>query len=213
MSDKEIFDDLDDDFDDPYYVAPTEEEEAFAEDIFNFLQAEIDKSDILEEEFTGYESLKKHFKQHCIGKSSSGKSKYNSVKYDFKDISQYKEYEKVLIANIKRFGDDVISFASLLETQEVINGFWKLFEGGKYLLFSKLCGFKNNQGPVILVLHSFANNATENFTEENTIDLMILTPGYKTITLYPVAASYLENKFNNIIKQHTDLDISFNINR
>ena len=213
MTDIDNFNDLDDDFDDPYYMGVSEQEEAFAEDLFKFLQGEIDKSDILEEEFTGYESLKKHFYLHCIGKNASNKSQHSSVKYDFTDMSQYREYEKRLIANIRQDGDNVISFASLLETQEVIDGFWKLFEGGKYLVFSKLCGFRNSQGPVLLVLHSFANIATENYNKENTIDLMILTPGYKTITLYPVAASYLETKFNNIIQKYTDLDVSFKINR
>lgn len=202
-----------DDFDDPDYQGISSEEKVFAQEIFNLLQTEIDESEkLLLEKFTSEKSLNNHFHIHCLGKVKEKTSTKTRIYYDFKDVSQYREYEKELNSSLQSAGPNVEIVGSLLDVETVIKTFRKLFEGNQYILFSRLCGLHNSSGEVALGLHSFASSKTNNYKLGNTIDLMILAPGNRTITLYPVDAYYLETKFNNIIKDHSDLDIQFKIN-
>ena len=211
----EAFDELEnleedwEDFNDPDWVPPTEEEEAFAKELFDMLQAEIDKNELINEEFTSYSNLERHFLRHCIGKSDK-KSSRSNIYYDFTDVSQYKNHEKEITSHLSQ--DNTIEIvASLLDTEVVLNAFRRLFEGNTYVLFSRLCEFRNNDGEVAIGMHSFANNTTQNYASDNTIDLLILSKNMRTITMYPIALSYLETKFNNIIKKYSNLDIRFKL--
>ena len=197
----------DDDWTDYDYTPITEEEQQFAEEVFNMLQGEIDKASELTEEFTGKRSGNNHFNTHCIGKHKDRRSRHSHVYYDFKDISQYIEYEKTLNALMH---DPDVKIASLLDTELVLKSFANLFKGNYSMLFCTPCGLHNGQGDVMLAIRSFANSMTSNYTE-NTVDFMILTRKYKTITLYPVSADYVETKFNNIIKKYTTLNVNFKL--
>lgn len=197
-----------DDWTDYDYKPITEEEMQFADDIFNMLQTEVDKASELTEEFTGKQSENNHFNSHCIGKNKDKKSRRSHVYYDFRDVSQYVEHEKHLNALMH---DPDVKIAALLDTELVLESFANLFKGNYSILFCTPCGLHNERGPVMLAIRSFATSSTTNYTE-NTVDFMILTPKYKTITLYPVSADYVETKFNNIIKKYTTLNIEFKIN-
>lgn len=186
----------------------TEEELQFADDIFNMLQTEVDKASELNEEFTGKQNGNKHFMHHCLGNKTDKKSKKSNVYYDFKDISQYIQHERFVHANIR---EPDVAVASLLDTELVIHAFKELFKGNKSIVFTSLCGFKNEEGPVVIAIKSFANNVTTNYTQSNTVDFMILTNRLKTITLYPLSIDYLETKFNNIVKKYTTLNVNFKL--
>lgn len=200
---------IDDDWTDYDEDIITEQEQEFANELFDMIQAEVDKSNELTEEFTGKRSANKHFEWHCLGTDKSRKSKRSNVFYDFKDVSQYIEYEQE-VNNKMRTPD--ITIASLLDTKLVLTAFDKLFEGNMSVLFSTPCGFKNDSGPIMFGMHSYSSDVTTNY-EENTIDFIILTPRYKTVTLYAVSSSYVETKFNNIIKKYNDLEVEFKVNK
>lgn len=210
-----IFEELnnldDDDFEDEDYRDITESEKSFAQDIFNLIQTEINKSDDLDEEFTSNKNLIKHFKKHCYAKDKSKQSTKTKIFYDFKDISQYIEYERKLHSEFFNAEGNTIIIGSLLETDEILKGFRKLFEGNYCLTFNIFCGFKNATGGISIAFHAFASNVTKNYKLGNTIDIAIISHN-KTITLYPIDAYYLETKFNSIIKKYNDLDIEFKFN-
>ena len=105
-----------------------------------------------------------------------------------------------------------MSVTSLLNSDEVNKFFRKLFEGGQYMYFGTFCNLYNDHGSVGLLLHSFASDYTRNYKLGNTIDVLVMGSGSKTITLYPVDAHYLETKLNNIIKKYSDADVKFKFN-
>ena len=89
-----------------------------------------------------------------------------------------------------------------------------MFEGGKTIRFTSSCDFVNKKGPIVICLTSFANDVTTNYQKANTITISILTNRMDTITIYPVDGSYLETKFNNIIKNYNlDISLHFDLNR
>lgn len=199
------------DFYDPEDVPPTEEERAFATDVYNLLMTLVNKdNNTITEEFTSPGGLKVHFEKHCLAKSMEKVSTRTNVYYDFKDRSQYKELEKELI--LEAYGPQTMNVSSLLDTEEVNKFFRKLFEGNKYVYFGTFCELHNAHGHVGLLLHSFASDYTKNYKAGNTIDVLVIGNRGKTITLYPVDAYYLETKFNNIVKNHSDLNIEFQFN-
>jgi len=73
------------------------------------------------------------------------------------------------------------------------------------MLFSADCRLINNQGDILLCLHSFANNATTNYNG-NTIDFNIMTgdENLYSISLFPLDISQLEHTFNNFVEQHCE---------
>ena len=195
----------DDDWSDENYIA-TEEDLLFADDLFTILQDLVTADDNLTEEFMSGKGASEHYRKHCIGKDCSKKSIRTRVYYDFRDVSQYKEYERKLAdASRSASGRNLQAFSSLLDRALIEKWLRRLFEGGKYIIFTTECGFHNSLGQVSLVIHSFASNVTHNYQAGNTIDIMVKGRNGMTITLYPVDASYFETKLNNIIRKYTDL--------
>lgn len=201
-----------DDFDvkeyDPNYKEG--ETDKFADAVLDLLVSLVDKDDLtLTEKFTSNKSLFTHFDYHCVG-AINKKSTRTNVRYDFTKVQQYHKYERELNKEFRQ--PNVAIIDTLYDEKAVIKAFRRLFEGGKYLLFSSLCGFRNQLGKVYIGLNSFANNVTTNYGKANTINVIVLTQTLETITMYPVDASYLETKFNHIIKlyrQDKELDIKF----
>lgn len=186
------------------------ETDKFADAVLDLLVSLVDKDDLtLTEKFTSKKSLFTHFDYHCVG-AINKKSTRTNVRYDFTKVQQYHKYERELNKEFRQ--PNVAIIDTLYDEKTVIKAFRKLFEGGKYLLFSSLCGFRNQLGKVYIGLNSFANNVTTNYGRANTINVIVLTQTLETITLYPVDASYLETKFNHIIKlyhQDKELNIKF----
>lgn len=212
----EIDDDLDD-LDDPDFVDVTEADEKFAKELFDFLQEVIEEEDTgtLTEQFMSDRGATEHFHRHCLGHDRTTRtSNRQTVYYDFRDVSQYKEYERTLnVGSREASGSNIQGFVSLLDRESIEKWFRKLFEGNKYIAFTSECGFHNSHGRISILIHAFASNVTRNYQSGNTLDIMIRATNGRTITLYAVDANYFENKINSIIRRYHDDDIeSFHIN-
>ena len=195
------------------YIAITQEEEAFSKEIFEFVQSLIECIPPLSEEFTSYKQLNTHFNKHCLGLNPGDKkSRKDKVYYDFEYVNQYRNYEQEVNDLVINKSPRQQSFISLYDKEELSRSFRKLFEGNYSILFKSSCEFHNDRGPVAIGLNSFATKHTENYEDGNTINLIVLTPSYSTITMYPVAAHYLETKLDNIIKKYNNINTEIVIN-
>lgn len=191
------------------YIPPTENEEKFAEEIFNIIQSIIDSEEPLNEEFASERTLVQHFYSHCIAKWPDRKSKKSNVYYDFTNIDKYRNYENEVNRHITERGMPV---QSLFDTAYINDCFRKLFREKSSIYFLMCCEFRNAQGPIAVGIHSYSSWCTKNYTGGNTIDFMILSRTRKTIMLYPVDAHYLETKINNVIRKYTDFDVKLKFN-
>ena len=217
-----IYNDRDDDIDDvdeDDFVS--EEELAFAKELGDFLIELASIDDDITEEFLTDKKANKHFYKHCIDHSNDKISKRSNVYYDFKDVSQYKQYEKSISNKLKSYygGDisrhdkkSIILIDNLLDTDNINKAFRRLFKGDKYIIFSVMCNLRNSAGPISIIVHSFANDVTKNYTLGNTIDIMAAALK-GTNTLYPVDVNYFENKINNILSKYSSKPLKrFKIN-
>ena len=198
----------DDDFVDPDVVPISEEEEAFATDVYNMLSEFIPTE--LDEKFTSEGSAEKHFYKHCLAESTDKKSTKTTIYYDFSTLRQYKSREQLLHRKCK--AENVLYIDSLYEIEYVLRCFRKLFEGNKTLVISQMCGLKSSEGLIALAFNAFSTDVTENYKAGNTLDLIIKSKDNKTITFYPIDAYHVESKFNNIIAKYSDLELEFHIN-
>lgn len=201
-----------DDFDDIDNVPLTQNEINFGNEVRELLQSLIiDKA--LEEDFINDRGASEHFSKHCIGHNRSLRSTRSNVYYDFKDVSLYKGRERTLNdAGTTYNPKSRYSIPSLEDYALLQKVFHLFFEGNKYIYLTSSCGLKNRGDSVALILHSYANNVTRNYGQ-NTIDLLAIGRNGKTITMYPIDANYLENKFNNIVRRYSDkIDFDLKIN-
>ena len=204
----EINDDIDLNYDKQDII--TKDEIDFAEDIQKFLQEIINNEQKgLNEEFTSESSLNQHFSWHCLAGDINKKSKRTNIYYDFRNVNEYKKLEDDLSNKIKAgMGNvSITTVSDLQDTELLLKGFHKLFEGNQVLFFPYTCGFKNDTGDILLSFISYANNTTQNYTKSNTIHCLIMSRKFRTITLYPVDASYVENKFNNLVDKYAQIKI------
>lgn len=174
----------------------TEEDKIFEQAMFEFF-AELSEENDLVEEFKNTNALTLHYGNHCLANSNTKRSTRNNVYYDFNNVNKYQAREQMIV-NLAR--ESAIYVDSLVDAKFVLKAFKKLFEGNKTIVFSPFCCITNKNKEVITItLHSFATDVTTNY-ENNTIDYMITRRG-KTRTLFPLDASYVENKFNNVVKR------------
>lgn len=195
---------------------PSEEDILFEKDIRALFQEIVD-SEVgpITEEFMTDRKAKAHFESHCIGHNRKSRtSTRHNVYYDFKDVSLYKERERSIVATAKQTANkNVYIFDRLIDRDAVNRALRNLFEGDRYITLTYSCGLQNENGPIQLVVHSFASDATRNYPRGNTIDVLVLGHLGKTLTMYPVDANYFENKFNNILKKYYPSEIEpFKIN-
>lgn len=209
----EIEDIWDMDFEDEDSEKITNEEEEFAEEVGSFIQSLIDGevlSDDIGEEFVSENALNNHFNWHCIGKHVDRVSKKGNIFYDFTNKDKYRLYEdKINNAILK----SALSVVSLFDTDNVVKGFRKLFEGNIALQFGLSCGFRNDKGPVYVGFYAYSSNVTQNYNGGNTVDLCIISPKGKTVTLYPLDAHYVQTKFNSMIEKHSSFRGRFEFNK
>lgn len=187
----------DDDFDFDWDDIP-EYDLNFAKEIYNVFNEFIDKED-LTETFKSKKVLEKHFQKHCLGDTDK-KSRKTNIFYDFTKVNDYKEYDEKLQQN--RLNTNTLTLGTLGYKEVVAKTFRKFFEGDKYLILDTLCGFHSGNKSVSIILHSFANKVTTNYNQ-NTVDFNVVAD-FKTKTLYPVDANYLETKLNNIIAKYME---------
>lgn len=198
------------DFDDEDTTPPTKEQLDFANDVRKVLQDLIDgEVDNISESFKSRSKLVQHFNSHCLGLSADRQSRRSNVFYDFQHVNQYKDREDNLNAKIQILCSSSKNLIPSLEnTDEVVDKFWKFFRGNQCMIFTSMCGFRRGADRVILVLHSYSSDVTENYRAGNTVDLLVLNSNMQTLTMYPVDANYLENKINSIIRSYNINDIS-----
>ena len=196
------------DIDSNDYEPLTENEIAFGEALFNFLQELINADDYINEEFISKEAIKNHYKHHCTGAFENRKSKRTNVYYDFKNIDKYRIYEN-------NISDKILSSTNViysLNDDNMYKFFRKLFEGNFSIYFKPCCGFRNNKGTISIGFNSFASNVTRNYIN-NTINFLVFGGNNNnTITMYPIDANYVERKFNNLIKTYHPENLVFKFN-
>lgn len=187
-------------FDQEFDKEVSEEEFAFGDNVFSFLQDLIEDEKI-KEDFNNQNQLVIHFKKHCLRNITGRKSVRTNVYYDFTDVQEYSMHEETISAKTISARNNVVMFINdLYDVEKVIKAFRKLFEGNQTLVFGLACGFHNENSSVRLCLHSFATEYTRNYGQ-NTIDFLIQTPDDKTISLYAIDANYVETKINNEISK------------
>ena len=197
-----------DDFNDPDDLPITKEEYAFAEELSNFIQSLIDVDDEVSEDFVSEKCLYRHYDKHCLDGEANRQSTRSNVFYDFRDVNKYREYCDKTTDDILRTKYQVYS---LLDTESVYRCVRKLFEGSTSIKFEISCGFENESGSVSIGVHSYANKATTNYLQ-NTLDFSVISRKNKTISMYPVDASYFETKFNNLISKYNKLGVRLKLN-
>lgn len=179
----------------------TDDEIAFANDMRAIFQEIID-TECLEEKFVSDNCCNRHFDEHCLGNSKDRKSIPSNIYYDFRNVTEFSDYEERMLNLLDRVTTPTIH--SLFDADEIESQFRKFFEGNKFLILGVNCGFKSKKDSVAIGLHSFANDVTSNYLRGNTIDFFILSRKFNTITMIPIEASKLENKLNSCIKLHSN---------
>ena len=201
-----------DDFDDMNTddIPPiTKEEQLFAESVYDLIQHIIDSENRgVEEAFTSKDNLENHYDWHCL----AGKKRISSptnIFYDFDKLEKYKDLENKINGKFINALRDKrsIQINSLYDVEDITKGFRKLFEGDFTLVFSSLCGFKNLSGPVTITFVSFASDCTQNYKTGNSIHCLVSGRNTKTVTLYPIDANYVENKFNSFIRKYNNVQV------
>lgn len=181
------------------YTYDEEVGECFASDLLSIINDVLSSSNIVCEDFTSKLNLIKHFNKHCIGKNTGKKSTRRQVLYDFKDKSQYAEYEKKISERIK-VSDNTIG--SLYDYESNLKCLRNLFKGNTEIVFCNSCGIKSNGELVTMAILAFSSNVTKNYKSENTVDICVQNKSHKTVSLYPVDANYLQAAFNKLIKKY-----------
>lgn len=194
----------DDDWDDYEEDNPiTDEQKAFAKEFLGFFQSLIDREEEsladVGEEFVSERSLDAHFAKHCIG-NSGRKSTKRDILYDFTTKKQYSNYEVKLQKSFRE--GPVDSLASVFDVDDINRKFRRLFEGDKYILIGAIFGLENSQGPVSLGIHSFSSGVTTNYIGGNTVDICVMNPSLRTITLYALDVQLLKSKLMSIFKRY-----------
>ena len=172
----------------------------FYEDILSFLTELIRKEEVVTEMFISNKCLIDHFNKHCIGNRTGRKSTRTNVLYDFKDKSQYKEYEKALGDKIDK---TIYTVGSLYDYERILYLLRKLFEGDIVIQFCNACGLRNNNGVINLSIYAFSSSVTQNYNDGNTVDICVRSGRGRTITLYPLDSHYLQTKINKLIKKYS----------
>lgn len=205
--DTQTIDDLEEDLDDwDGEGSASDEELECGDELHKFFQSLIDNS--LEESFINNNYAIRHYQKHCMDNKKKV-SRRSCVYYDFNTFNDYASYENTLNNKTQNASVRLTTFYDL---GDVKKKFHTLFEGNKSLLIPVSCGLEKNGKPVIIGLNSFANEKTSNY-KNNTINVLILTNKFISLTLYPVDANYLETKLNNIIsKYHKDKTLNLQLN-
>ena len=167
-------------------------------DYENSLEEDYDELDLDDYEDPDYEYDEELGEQFYADIKHSRRS---NVYYDFKDNSQYCEYESKVTDLIN---STLNSVGSLYDYDLVMDCLRDLFQGNFTLHFCNSCGLRNSSGMISLSLIAFSSDVTTNYSGGNTIDICVKTGNGKTITLYPVDAHYLQNKFNSILRTYSD---------
>lgn len=197
----------------------------FSADIHSILQDIINREDELQSEylkeaFVNQTVAESHFNRHCKGglvyKSGKGKETRHNVYYDFATLDDYLKHENKVSKVSKRVIDNktnmCINDNKLFDYNYMYRTFRRLFKGKACLVFDTSCGFQSRHFTAVrLVINAYTTENTKDY-KYNTIDILIQTPNYETISLYAIDASLLESKINNEFKKYQKFDKYKDIN-
>lgn len=149
----DVYDDFD--FDEAELQSPTDDERAFAKDVYKIFKDLIDnESGDIGEKSVSRSNLVNCFNKHCLGKNPDKQTDRHNVFYDFKNINQYKDREDKLKAEIQSMGESSRNIiGSLLDSEKVLKKLKSFFKGDRYLMFCHSCGFRKDGEEMMLVLH------------------------------------------------------------
>lgn len=195
----DVYDDFD--FDEAELQSPTDDERAFAKDVYKIFQDLIDnESGDIGEKSVSRSNLVNCFNKHCLGKKPDKQSGRQNVFYDFKNINQYKDREDKLKVEIQSMGESSRNIiGSLLDSEKVLKKLKSFFKGDRYLTFCPSCEFRKDGEAVMLVLHTFGSCATKNYPR-STVDVMLMQSPKNVVTMYPIDAHDLQDNLNKAIK-------------
>ncbi len=185
---------------------PTEAECEFEKEIRAVLQGLIDDafSSLTEEkEGSRKSNFEIHFDAHCLGNHEDRKPRADNIYYDFKTKEKYKQYADSIVEAAK---NTTMQISSLFGEELFDKYIREFFEGNQTIYFTNSCGFHIGESDATLALHSRANKATGN-DPNNTIDILVMTSKKVFITIYPVDAQELENKFHSVIAKYNDANV------
>ena len=184
-------------------------EREFEQEIYDIFQDIINEEENLVEEFTSNNSLKYHYRKHCLCGRSDRKSTESNIYYDFDNVKNYSTYEKY----ISNFADNTGLRINYLGDKKLIEKYFhKLFEGNQAVYLTNSCGFENKKSSVSVIIHAFASDKTNNYQQGNTVNFMV-RGNAKTVTMFPVDAHYLQTKLNNVITKYNENKYELNFNK
>lgn len=205
MKEYNSYEDLDDleDWDDEEAVVMSSEGEQFAFELLDLIQSLIDTRDIIMEEFTTYNNMVRRFNKHCVGGVDENKQ---GELYTFETVKQYSAREAKITAAARKLSSRSTQVISdvVLEYENVLVAFQQLISTPCTIRFNTSCGFHNQTEHVALLFNSFATNYVEGNIPA--VDIVVYSPRYRAVAMYPIAISKLCKKFNNLITKHSDVD-------
>ena len=173
--------------------------EMFFLDISDILHDLIVGSKVSENVHAPKHRLRGHFEDHCLAKSRSKVSVRERIYYDFKDNSQYVEYDRQISKQIEESKNMI---GSLFDYEDILPALKRLFEGDSAVMFCNSCDLQRNGHTVSLSLVYFADSLTRNYKVGRTITVCIKNAKGKTIVLYPVDALLLKEEFGLLIEKY-----------
>ena len=173
--------------------------ERFHKDILTILGSIIDESGITAKDLTPNHRLGDHFEANCLAKDHSKCSSPEKIFYDFKDNSQYVEYDRKISKLIEK-SDNMIG--SLFDYEGILPALEKVFEGDSAVMFCNSCGLYKDKHIIGLSLISSSDGAVRNYKSGKTINVCIKNCKGETLVLYPVDAGILKNKFRLLTEEY-----------
>jgi hypothetical protein len=180
---------------DPNYFGDVSDK--IAEEVHDFLSDLIAEEEALTESRTSERNLESHFEKHCVGNGKKSSDKY--IRYDFTTADKYRNYENIISDKVLHPDYKIISLSN---TVMVFSALSEITVQPTSVLFDAPCGFENSHGTFKIGLNAFANDVTTNYGSSNTINLMILSKENKTISMFPVDSTLIENKFTKIVNKY-----------
>ena len=174
---KEFLEDCWDEYDD----LDNNTAEKFAEDIMEILYELIDEG------------------------NDSGKYSDMIVRYRFKDVSQYKEYAKLISSKADTTSCSILS---IRDYPKVIGYLRALFEDNETIQFCNTCELYNKKERINLTLHAYSDKVPRNYIRK-AVDVCVRAADAKVadakdnvVSLYAIDAAYLEKRFEDVIHKY-----------
>ena len=118
---------------------------------------------------------------------------------DFTTEDELKAYEDKILENVLNPDYRIVS---LFNTVKVFSALSEITAQPISVLFDTPCGFENSNGTFQIGLNSFANDVTTDYGSSDTINLIMISKDNKTISMFAVDSSLIENKIKNLFDKY-----------